>query len=142
MRIVTHCEAETVELGRRIARRLGPARVLLLSGPLGSGKTALTRGIAGGLGVSGETPVTSPTFSLVQQYPTSTGLLLHLDLYRLDTLRDFYSIGIEDILADDGVVVIEWAEKLPLPVDNPLRIRISMGDDPDERIFDIEPDIE
>lgn len=140
MRVVTHGEEETVELGRQLARHVSPPRAILLMGELGAGKTALARGIASGLAVSRDTPVTSPTFSLVHQYATPNGVLLHLDLYRLNTLRDFYSIGIEEILAGDSIVLIEWAEKLPLPVHHPLKIRISMGAAPEERIFDIDAD--
>lgn len=142
MKVITRDEEETVRLGRRIGRALKPPRVILLYGDLGSGKTALTRGIAQGMGEAGDTPVTSPTFTLVNVHATARGPLHHLDLYRLNSLRDLYSIGIEDILAGEGVVVVEWAEKLRLPLRDPLRIRISAGEGPDERVFEIHPDLD
>ena len=141
MTVVTRGEEETVRLGRRIGQVLKPPRVVLLYGDLGSGKTALARGIALGLGIDPKTPVTSPTFTLVNLHSTARGPLYHLDLYRIEGLRDLYSIGIEDILAGDGVVVVEWAEKLKLPLRNPVRIRIAEGVGPDERVFEIEPDL-
>ncbi len=141
MKIVTRGEEETVDLGRRIGAAVQAPRVVLLYGDLGAGKTALTRGIALGLGVSEDAPVTSPTFTLVNLHPASRGPLYHLDLYRLHGLRDLYSIGIEDILSADAVVVVEWAEKLLLPVSDPLRVRILPGDGPEERVIEILPDL-
>ncbi len=123
MKLHSRNEGETLQLGRQIGSRLVPPRVLLLEGDLGSGKTVLARGIVEGLGGDPQ-EVTSPTFTLVNQYLTPRGLVYHLDLYRLDTLKDLYSIGIEDILASDTIVIVEWADKLPLPIDSPLHIRI------------------
>lgn len=141
MTALTRDEEETVRLGRRIGRALKPPRVVLLYGDLGSGKTALTRGIAQGMGAAEDAAVTSPTFTLVNLYPTARGPLHHLDLYRLNSLRDLYSIGIEDILAGEGVVVVEWAEKLRLPLRDPLRIQILPGEGPDDRVFEIHPEL-
>lgn len=139
MKIESRNEQETFELGRRLGRRLHPPRTILLQGSLGTGKTVLTRGLVAGRGGNPD-QVASPTFTLVNQYPTPGGILYHLDLHRLDTLKDLYSIGIEDILASDSVVVVEWAEKLRLPVDHPLRIRIRA--DGNRRRFELDPPVD
>lgn len=130
-------EEETEAFGRRLAQGLEPPLVILLEGELGSGKTVLTRGLAAGFGLEDPSLVHSPTFTLVNQYPGRAGILYHIDLYRLDTLKDLYSIGLEEILASDGVVIIEWGEKLSLEVSNPLRIRIRPGEKPEERLIDV-----
>ncbi len=129
-------EQETRRLGRRLGELLEPPRVVLLEGPLGSGKTVLARGIVEGAGGDPE-QVSSPTFTLVNEYPSPAGIVYHLDLYRLDSLRDLYSIGIEDILASDSIVIVEWAEKLRLEVEHPLRVRIRA--DGGTREFEIDP---
>ena len=138
MQIVSKSEAETLDVGRRIGRSLDPPRVVLLEGELGTGKTILARGIAEGMEIDEGVVVHSPSFTLVNEYPSRKGILYHLDLYRLESLRDLYSIGIEDILASDSVVMVEWAEKLVLPVDNPLKIRIAHGKRPHQRHIEIE----
>ncbi len=131
--------AQTRQLGERIGRLLEPPRTVLLEGPLGSGKTVLTKGLVAGLGGDPEL-VTSPTFALVNRYPLPAGICYHLDLYRLETVRDLYSIGIEEILGEQAIVVVEWAEKLPLTVQHPLRIRIRA--EGNQRWFEIEPPLD
>ncbi len=109
--------AQSVAVGREIARHLGPGDVVLLHGNLGSGKTTLAQGIMSGLGVDGPTP--SPTFTLVNEYEgqTETGTpvrVFHLDLYRLhdDDEADLGSFGLEDYLAPrDGISLVEWPER-------------------------------
>src|SRR3954468_6135609 len=113
-RWVTHSEAETQGLGRRIGRELAPDGVLLLSGDLGAGKTVLARGIGEALGLgSGE--VQSPTFTLIREHRGSGGRLVHVDLYRL-TPEETAALGLEELLAGPGVKVVEWAERLPFEV--------------------------
>jgi len=124
-------EQETLALGREIGSRLRPPRVVLLSGVLGSGKTVLSRGLAEGLQIGDPALVRSPTFTLVNEYPASGGVIHHIDLYRLEGLRDLYSIGLEELLEGPGVVIIEWAEKLLLTVEDPVRISIEV--EPDAR---------
>lgn len=121
--VVSQSENETRALGRALTEDLEVPATFLLHGELGAGKTALTKGIADGLGIDDPTEVHSPSFSLVNQYACRTCPMYHIDLYRLETLKDLYSIGIEEILTDEAVIVIEWAEKLRLAVENPIEIR-------------------
>lgn len=137
----TRSEKETLLLGREIGSNLRRNRKkVLLYGELGTGKTALARGIVEGMGIQDSSVVHSPTFSLVHEYPTESGVVYHIDLYRLQTRRDLYSIGIEEILAGDSVVIIEWAERLLLSVAKSLTVRIDFGEDPDSRTFHIRED--
>ncbi|WP_374596928.1 tRNA (adenosine(37)-N6)-threonylcarbamoyltransferase complex ATPase subunit type 1 TsaE [Sphingosinicella sp.] len=103
-------EAATDTFGRRLAARLAPGDIVLLSGDLGAGKTALARGILAGLGHAGEVP--SPTFTLVQSYEVP-GVRLpvwHVDLYRLEDPDEVEELGLDEILAD-GALIIEWPER-------------------------------
>jgi len=111
--VITEDPAETIALGRRIGSVLRGGQVVSLVGPLGSGKTHLVKGVAGGMGVDDEDLVHSPTFVLVHEYPTPGGLLLyHLDAYRLDCAEDLKRIGFEDLVQPDAVLLIEWADKV------------------------------
>jgi tRNA threonylcarbamoyladenosine biosynthesis protein TsaE len=103
-------EAATAALGARIARGLRVGDVVLLSGELGAGKTALARGILRALGVSEHVP--SPTFTLVQSYETPSLTVRHLDLYRVDEARELDELGLDEAL-DDGAVMVEWPERAP-----------------------------
>lgn len=140
--LVYHSESEleTLCIGKKIGKRLDPPVTVLLYGELGSGKTVLTRGLAEGLGVRNPIIVRSPTFTLVNEYPCQLGTLYHVDLYRLDSLHDLYSIGIEEILTSPGVVVVEWAEKLLVQPENTLTVRISSEKNPDKRRLEVSPE--
>ncbi len=110
MDYISHCEAETEDLGRRLAAALGPGAVVAYRGDLGMGKTAFTRGLALGLGYEGR--VTSPTFTIVNEYE-GTGLpLFHFDMYRLEGAEDLFDIGWEDYLDRGGVCAVEWSERV------------------------------
>ena len=111
--VYTLSEDETFDLGRSLARGLKGGELILLDGELGLGKTVLTRGIAAGLGVAPE-DVSSPSFTLIQEYKGGRTTLFHVDLYRLDEPAEFESLGFEEVLSGGGVVVVEWGEKLPL----------------------------
>ncbi|MBI5687787.1 MAG: tRNA (adenosine(37)-N6)-threonylcarbamoyltransferase complex ATPase subunit type 1 TsaE [Verrucomicrobia bacterium] len=131
---VTHSVEETVALGERLANGWPPGTVVALSGDLGAGKTALTKGIARGLGVTDT--ITSPTFTLVNEHAARDGQrLYHVDLYRLDRPQQAVEIGIEEELAPDGWTIIEWAEKLGdvLPADA-VRIRIEIAGENERKI--------
>src|SRR5262245_60446174 len=109
--VTAQSEEETAAVGRELAATLRAGSVVLLVGELGAGKTAFVRGLAEGLGVD-PTDVSSPTFTLLQEYRGGRLPLLHVDLYRLDDAREIDDLGLDE-LAADGVLAIEWADKLP-----------------------------
>ena len=119
IRFVTHSAEETLELGRNLgaewASAPGPrSRLVLLIGDLGSGKTTLTKGIVAGMGAAPENQVTSPTFTLVQEYGDGEDdKVFHVDLYRIEDLRDVESLGLDDLFSRNSTVLVEWGEKLP-----------------------------
>jgi len=108
--INTHAEEETAAIGRELAESLSAGDVVLLFGDLGAGKTAFVRGLAEGLGVPRD-DVSSPTFTLIQEYRGGRLTLFHVDLYRIEDPREFDELGLDEI-AEDGVLAVEWAEKL------------------------------
>jgi tRNA threonylcarbamoyladenosine biosynthesis protein TsaE len=114
--ILTRSSEETIAQGREIGARLTPPVLILLSGDLGAGKTTLTKGIAAGLGAAREDDVTSPTFTLVHKYEGSTRVY-HVDLYRIEDLHDFETLGLEDIFSEQAVVIVEWPDRLKLRTD-------------------------
>ena len=107
----TASDAETVELGRRLARELPARGVVLLIGNLGAGKTTLAKGIAEGLGAADRDEVSSPTFTLIHEY--GKGRVYHIDLYRLDEPAAVESLGLDDLFERDAVTLIEWGERFP-----------------------------
>jgi tRNA threonylcarbamoyladenosine biosynthesis protein TsaE len=109
--VETAGEEETEAIGGRLASGLEPGDILALYGELGAGKTCLVRGIARGLGID-EGCVASPSFTLINEYPGRVPLV-HLDGYRLDSAEAFEELGLEDYFEGEGVLVIEWAEKVP-----------------------------
>ena len=135
IRITTESAEETELLGERLAARLTGTEVIALFGGLGMGKTAFTRGLARGLGVTDG--VSSPTFALVNEYRGRFSVF-HFDMYRVLSWDDLYSTGFFDYL-DTGVLVIEWSENIEgaLP-DNAVRITITRGAHDEQRIFTIE----
>jgi len=108
MQFLSHSAEETEAFGERLAARLRPGDVIAFTGALGMGKTALTRGLARGLGCRGR--VTSPTFTLVNEYDGALPLF-HFDLYRLSGADELFDIGWDDYLARDGVCAVEWSER-------------------------------
>jgi tRNA threonylcarbamoyladenosine biosynthesis protein TsaE len=122
--ILTRSSEETIAQGREIGARLTPPVLILLSGDLGAGKTTLTKGIAAGLGAAREDDVTSPTFTLVHKYEGSTRVY-HVDLYRIEDLHDFETLGLEDIFSEQAVVIVEWPDRLKLRTDWPI-VRIQL----------------
>lgn len=136
MRLVTASEEDTRLQAATFASTLGPGAVLLLSGDLGSGKTAFVRGVAAGLGIDPD-EVTSPTFTLVHEYRGGRLPLVHVDLYRLER-ADLDEIGLDSELASRGVLAIEWAERLTRTVPGAVRIHIT-DTGGDQRWITIEP---
>ena len=109
--LFTAAEVQTQELGQRLGRLLCEPALILLQGDLGAGKSVLARGIARGLGVAPEIPITSPTFTLMNQYSARLPLY-HFDLYRLSGPDDLIELGFDDFAAGDGVALVEWPERL------------------------------
>jgi tRNA threonylcarbamoyladenosine biosynthesis protein TsaE len=107
--VTTSTEQETTEAGLVLGRQLRPGDVVLLYGDLGAGKTAFVRGLARGMGANPD-EVSSPTFTIVQEYAGETATLYHVDLYRLEP-AEIDDLGLEDLVSGDGVVAIEWAER-------------------------------
>jgi tRNA threonylcarbamoyladenosine biosynthesis protein TsaE len=109
----THSAEETIAVGAEIAGLLRPPVMLVLQGGLGAGKTTLVKGIAEGLGAADAGEVTSPTFGLVHEYAG----LYHLDVYRLENERQLSTVGWEELLGANAVVLVEWGEKFPVIVE-------------------------
>ena len=110
---ITHSAEETIAFGRRLAAELSPPLIVLLRGDLGAGKTTLVKGIAEGFEAALADDVTSPTFTLVHEYRGPRVTLYHIDLYRIDTQRDLETLGLDDLLAPNCILLIEWGEKFP-----------------------------
>ena len=110
MTLITNNESETIREGERLGQKLKPGSVVALYGDLGAGKTVFTRGLAAGLGIGMN--VSSPTFTIVNEYPRDVPLF-HFDMYRLDSEAELFDIGWDDYLDRGGVCVVEWSEKVP-----------------------------
>jgi tRNA threonylcarbamoyladenosine biosynthesis protein TsaE len=107
----THSPEETTALGRKLAAQMLPPKIVLLRGNLGAGKTTLIKGIAAGFDAASEDEVTSPTFTLVHEYRGPTATLYHIDLYRVDTQRELETLGLDDLMGETCILLIEWGEK-------------------------------
>ena len=128
----TRSEAETQDVARRVAGGLKPGDVLLLSGNLGAGKTAFVRGLAEGLGIDPD-EVSSPTFTLVHEYRGGRLTLYHVDLYRLDRAATG-DLGLEELGVADGVLAVEWPDRLSHPMSGATVVTIEIVDDTTRRI--------
>lgn len=128
--IITASAEETTAWGREFAKRLTAPVLVLMTGDLGSGKTTLTKGIVAGLGVANEDDVTSPTFTLVHVYG-KTKKVYHADLYRIESVDDFETLGMEDLFATPSIAILEWSERFPLLSPWPqIRLRLEhLGQD-------------
>lgn len=121
MEFYTRSETETEALGTRLGAMLQPGTVIAYYGDLGAGKTAFTRGLARGLGISDR--ITSPTYTIVNEYPGRLPLF-HFDMYRLDSSDDLFDIGWEDYLTRGGVIAVEWSERVADVLEDALVISI------------------
>ena len=132
MQITTHSADETQALGQKLASRLAPGDVIAYFGDLGAGKTAFTRGLAQGLGITD--PVTSPTYTIVNEYLSGRIPLFHFDMYRLDSSDALFDIGWEDYLSRGGVCAVEWSENVEDALQDAIRVTIEKdADEPDTR---------
>jgi tRNA threonylcarbamoyladenosine biosynthesis protein TsaE len=109
----SHSAEETIAFGRKLAAELSPPLIVLLRGDLGVGKTTLVKGIAEGFEAARAEDVTSPTFTLVHEYLGPLVTLYHIDLYRIDTARELETLGLDDLLAPNCILLVEWGEKFP-----------------------------
>jgi tRNA threonylcarbamoyladenosine biosynthesis protein TsaE len=107
----THSAEETTALGRKLAATMLPPKLVLLRGDLGAGKTTLVKGLAAGFSAATEDEVTSPTFTLIHEYSRPGATLYHIDLYRVDTQRELETLGLDDLMTENSILLIEWGEK-------------------------------
>lgn len=135
--LTTSRPEETAAAGRDLAGRLAPGTTVALSGELGAGKTCFVRGLVAGWG--GAPDATSPTFTLLHEYPTPRGPVWHLDLYRVRSAAEAWSAAHDELTGPDGLVVIEWADLFPeiLP-DHTVRVHLAAVGEGRRRIT-IEP---
>jgi len=132
---ITHSAEETIAFGRSLASELSPPLIVTLRGDLGAGKTTLVKGIAEGFGAASAEDVTSPTFTLIHEHRGPKVTLYHIDLYRIDTERELETLGLDDLLAPDCILLIEWAEKFPrLQRDHGMEIALERMGDTERRI--------
>ena len=132
MGYLTHSPKETEALGEKLAFQLKPGTVIAYTGDLGAGKTAFTRGLAKGLGVT--EAVTSPTYTIVNEYLSGRLPLFHFDMYRLGSSDELFDIGWEDYLSRGGICAVEWSEHVTDAMDHAIFVRIKRLNDTDREI--------
>ena len=133
---ITGSAEDTIALGRELAPALKNARLVMLRGNLGAGKTTLAKGIAEGLHAASTEDVTSPTFTLIHEYRGPEVSIYHVDLYRIETLRELDTLGLDEILAEAGnLVLLEWGEKFArFDAERDIEISIERTGDEQRRI--------
>ena len=122
MEFITNSPRETEALGQKLGQTLTAGTVIAYRGDLGAGKTAFTRGLARGLGI--QDPVTSPTYTIVNEYLGGRVPLFHFDMYRLHSADDLFDIGWDDYLERQGICAVEWSENVEEALENPLVVTI------------------
>ena len=122
MKFYSESPAQTEQLGAALSRLLQPGDVIAYEGDLGAGKTAFTRGLARGLGAAEQ--VTSPTYTIVNEYLSGRIPLFHFDMYRLHSSEDLWDIGWDDYLDRGGVCAVEWSENVADALEDPIRVCI------------------
>ena len=133
--ITTQSAEDTIAFGRTLAEILAPPKLVLLRGDLGAGKTTLVKGIAATFEAAAEEDVTSPTFTLVHEYRGPRANLYHIDLYRIDTLRELETLALDDLRAENSILLIEWGEKFPKLVrDRDVEIALERESESSRRI--------
>ena len=132
MEFITNSPEETEAVGQTLGKILKPGTVLAYEGDLGAGKTAFTRGLARGLGATEQ--VTSPTYTIVNEYLSGRMPLFHFDMYRLASSDDLWDIGWEDYLERGGVCAVEWSENVSDAMEDAIRVRIEKLSEDSRRI--------
>ena len=128
MEVITNSALETEQVGEKLGKCLQPGTILAYEGDLGAGKTAFTRGLARGLGCTEQ--VTSPTYTIVNEYLSGRLPIFHFDMYRLSSADDLWDIGWEDYLDRGGVCAVEWSENVPDAMEGAITVRIQkLGED-------------
>ena len=122
MEFITNSPVETEKVGESLGQVLTPGAVIAYTGDLGAGKTAFTRGLARGLGCAEQ--VTSPTYTIVNEYLSGKMPLFHFDMYRLHSADDLFDIGWEDYLERGGVCAVEWSENVMEALEDPITVTI------------------
>ena len=122
MEFITNSPQETEALGQKLGQKLPAGTVIAYRGDLGAGKTAFTRGLARGLGI--QDPVTSPTYTIVNEYLGGRVPLFHFDMYRLHSADDLFDIGWDDYLERQGICAVEWSENVAEALEDPLTVTI------------------
>lgn len=135
MQFISNSVEETERIGARLAGELPAGSVVAFTGDLGAGKTAFVRGMARGLGI--DERVTSPTFTIVNEYEGGSRPLFHFDLYRLFDADELFDIGWEDYLSRGGICAVEWSERASEAMENCIRVDIVRGDHDGQRIIEI-----
>ena len=144
---ITHSAEETIAFGRKLAAELSPPLrppplvfpplMVLLLGDLGAGKTTLVKGIAEGFGAARAEDVTSPTFTLIHEYRGPDITLYHIDLYRIDTERELETLALDDLLAPNCILLVEWGEKFPR-LQRDRNVEITLEQAHEERVGETE----
>ena len=136
MELLSHSPEDTEDIGTRLAEQLEPGAVVAFTGDLGAGKTAFTRGLARGLGIPDR--ITSPTFTIVNEYEGGRLPLFHFDMYRLGSADELFDIGWEDYLRRGGVCAVEWSENIADALEeDAVRVDIRRGASDQERVITI-----
>ena len=136
MELLSHSPEDTEDIGARLAEQLEPGAVVAFTGDLGAGKTAFTRGLARGLGIPDR--ITSPTFTIVNEYEGGRLPLFHFDMYRLGSADELFDIGWEDYLRRGGVCAVEWSENIADALEaDAVWVDIRRGASDQERVITI-----
>ena len=136
MELLSHSLEDTEDIGARLAEQLEPGAVVAFTGDLGAGKTAFTRGLARGLGIPDR--ITSPTFTIVNEYEGGRLPLFHFDMYRLGSADELFDIGWEDYLSRGGVRAVEWSENIADALEeDAVQVDIRRGASDQERVITI-----
>jgi tRNA threonylcarbamoyladenosine biosynthesis protein TsaE len=137
--LVTHSERETAAAGEQLGRTLAAGAVVLLEGELGTGKTAFVRGLAVGLDLD-PAEVSSPTFTLIQEYRGGRHTLYHVDLYRLRS-EEVADLGLDELVLAGGIVAVEWPDRLPGAIPGAVRVSLTYGKETTRTIEILKPEV-